>query len=71
MQIAANIKALREQKGMSQEELAKRCGLSRGAIAKIETNWKFPSFESGLRIAKALGVTCEELAYGKAEQAES
>ncbi|MBR7085323.1 MAG: helix-turn-helix transcriptional regulator [Oscillospiraceae bacterium] len=71
MQIAANIKALREQKGMSQEELAKMCGLSRGAIAKIETNWKFPSFESGLRIAKALGVTCEELAYGKAEQAES
>lgn len=71
MQIAANIKTLREQKGMSQEELARMCGLSRGAIAKIETSWKFPSFESGLRIAKALGVTCEELAYGKAEQAES
>ena len=71
MQIAANIKALREQKGISQEELARMCGLSRGTIAKIETNWKFPSFESGLRIAKALGVTCEELAYGKTEQTES
>ena len=68
MQIATNIKTLREQKGISQEELAKLSGLSRSAIAKIETGWQFPSFESGLRIARALDTTCEELAYGKAEQ---
>lgn len=62
--IAKNVKALRKQKGITQEELAEKTELSRSTIAKIENNWKFPSFEAGLRIAQALDTTCENLAYG-------
>ena len=37
LQLYKNIKMLREEKGMSQDELAKLCGYtSRSSIAKIE-----------------------------------
>ena len=71
MQIASNLKALREQKGFTQEEFAKAVGISREVIAKYETGWRVPKFEQALKIAEVLGITCEELAYGKAEQKES
>ena len=67
MQIATNIKNLREQKGLSQEELAKKAGISRSAIANIESSQNFMGFETALKLSCALGITCEELAYGKAE----
>lgn len=67
MQIATNIKTLREQKGLSQEELAKKAGIPRGTLSSIEVNWRMPGLETALKVSRALGITCEELVYGKAE----
>jgi transcriptional regulator with XRE-family HTH domain len=65
------IKDLREKRGMTQEQLAKRSGVSQGYIAKLE-----PSNRSGLpkeirhhnpslfilkKLARALGVPVTEL----------
>ncbi len=65
MQIATNMKALREQKGIFQEELAVLSGVPRGTIARIENNVDNPKIEPCLKIAKVLGTTCEKLAYGE------
>ena len=56
------ILALRLAKGWSQTELAKRAGLSRNAIALIETNAKRgqnPRISTLLAIFNALGVDIE------------
>lgn len=68
MQISTNIRELREQQGMTQEELARAAEIPRGTLASIEVNWRMPGLETALKISKALGITCEELVYGKAEQ---
>ena len=72
-QTAINIKVLREQKGMTQEELSEKSGVPRGTIAKFENGWSDiyrTQFRNVIGIANALGTTCEELAYGKPEKAD-
>jgi transcriptional regulator with XRE-family HTH domain len=55
--IADNIRALMEQRGLTQTELAARAGLTQPAISKILSN---PNarlyFETGLALADALRV---------------
>ena len=59
--VAQRIKELREQKGMSQEELAHRANLYRTYVGHIETKRYSPSGYVIYKIAKALGVTPDEL----------
>lgn len=57
-----NIKNLREQKGMSQDELAELTGYtSRSSIAKIEKGLVDLQQSKIIAFAKALGVTPSEL----------
>lgn len=57
MTIGERIKSLREQRGLTQEELAKRCGYkSRSSINKIELSRKLPADKIEI-VAKALGTT--------------
>ena len=61
-QIGTRIKELRIKKGISEEELAKKAGYKSAAIIKaIESGAKKPSFDKNLDIAKALGVSINEL----------
>lgn len=53
------MKALREQRGWSQAQLAEAVGISQVSIAKIE---KGGDTKHGAKIAAALGTTAEELA---------
>lgn len=53
--IGINIKRLRMKKSLSQEELGKRVGLSKGSISKIESGSFDPSTVQLSAIAKALG----------------
>lgn len=62
-----NLRKIRKEKGISCEELAKKAGTTRQTISNIELKKRGTSFEIGMKIAKALGVTAEELAYGKQE----
>ena len=65
------IKELRERRGMTQEELAKRAGVSQGYIAKLEPSNRpgkaktvrktNPSLPTLKRLARALGVPVTEL----------
>lgn len=54
-----NMKAIRQLKGLSQEEVAKRVGLSQSRISFIETGHWFPSAAERKKIDKALGWTID------------
>ena len=56
VRIGATIKALRESRGLSQEQLATKSLLSRPYLANIETGRKKPSVKAIARIARALQV---------------
>jgi transcriptional regulator with XRE-family HTH domain len=55
------IKTLREDRGWTQEALAKKVGVARVTIARIEIGHSRPSLELIERLAKALRVTLAEL----------
>ncbi len=55
------IKELRKLSGISQEELAKLCGVSRQTINAIENDKYDPSLSLAFCLAKTLGVTVDEL----------
>ena len=62
------IRVLRKEKGISQEDLARRCGVSRQTINAIENNKYDPTLSLAFRLALRLGVTVDQLfAPGKAE----
>lgn len=63
--IGQRIKALREARGWSQEDLATRAGVSRGAISQWETSPTQRILAPHLAAtAKALQVTADELLTG-------
>lgn len=59
--IGSNIKKMRIQKGMSQEELAHECGFYRTYINLIETARRTPSSYSLYKLAKGLKTKVDDL----------
>lgn len=59
--ILRNLRKLREAKYWTQEDLAKRAGLSRVAIARLESTKVDARFSTIHKLANALGVEPEEL----------
>lgn len=55
------IKELRKLKGLSQEDLANACDVSRQTINAIENNKYDPSLALAFQLAQMLGVTVDEL----------
>ena len=55
------IRELRRQKGISQEALAKACGVSRQTINAIENNKYDPTLALAFRLAQTLGTTVDQL----------
>ena len=55
------IRALRKALGLSQEELAKACGVSRQTINAIENNKYDPTLALAFHLAKTRGTTVDEL----------
>lgn len=55
------LKASRAEKDISQEELAKRVGVTRQTIGMIETGKFNPSLQLCIAICKALGKTLNDL----------
>ena len=56
-----NIRKLRKEKGMRQEDLARSLGVSRQTINAIENNKYNPTLELAMRLARFLNTTVEEL----------
>ena len=55
------LKQLREKRGLSQEALAAKAGVSRGYLARLETSRQDPSLSILEKLAKALGVKVAKL----------
>ena len=60
MDIGAKIKQMRNQKGLTQEELADRCELTKGYISQLENNLNSPSIATLTDILSALGSNLSE-----------
>jgi len=61
-QFTRQLTALREAAGLSQYELAKRSGLTKQAISRLELGNQGPAWETVQRLAVALGVDCRAFA---------
>jgi transcriptional regulator with XRE-family HTH domain len=61
---AANLRRLREEAGLSQEELAFRSAIHRTQISLLENGNRLPRFETLVKLAGALGVTPNDLVAG-------
>ncbi|MAJ37872.1 MAG: transcriptional regulator [Flavobacteriaceae bacterium] len=63
MVLKNNLKAVRCQKGLTQEELADLVGVSRQTIISIERYKYKPSLELGLKLSLTLDIKIEGLFY--------
>jgi transcriptional regulator with XRE-family HTH domain len=54
--MAQRIQELRQRRGLTQEQLADKAGISRGYLARLETSRHDPSLSTLEKLAKALGV---------------
>jgi transcriptional regulator with XRE-family HTH domain len=59
--LGVTVKRLRQKRGLTQAELAKRAKLHRIYVAQIEAQTKTPSIAALERIAKVLRVTVGDL----------
>jgi len=59
--LAENIKEKRRKRGLTQEKLAEKAGMSLQYLAMLELAHKFPSGEMLERLATALGIETYEL----------
>jgi transcriptional regulator with XRE-family HTH domain len=51
------LRQLRHEAGFTQEQLARRAGLSLAAIRHFEQGWREPTYATLLKLAEALGVS--------------
>ena len=61
LRVADNIRKIRKNLGISQEDLADRCGLHRTYIGSVERRERNITIENLEKIADALGVSAQEL----------
>ena len=54
-----NIKQLREQRGMTQEELANRLGVKYPAVSKWERGMAYPSMNTVIKMAELFQVSMD------------
>ena len=64
MEFNENLKELRKQKGLTQEELAQQLFVSRAAISKWESGRGYPNIDSLKSISDFFSVTVDELLSG-------
>ena len=58
LQLARNVKGLREKKKMSQVHLAALAGTKQPNIARLEIGWVVPRLDFPEKVARALGSFC-------------
>lgn len=56
-----NIKALRKAKGLRQEDVAKKLGVTRQTIIAIENNKYDPTLELAMKISAYFGLTVNDI----------
>ncbi|EHJ01172.1 helix-turn-helix domain protein [Clostridium sp. DL-VIII] len=71
MGFAANLKSLRQERHISQEELAEIIGVSRQAVSKWEQGSSYPEIEKLIILSKELNVSLDYLMLGEMNSTES
>lgn len=61
MNVGLNIKAIRQEKGISQSDLANAVGVTSSMLCQIERGTKACSMQLGAEIAEALGCGINDL----------
>jgi transcriptional regulator with XRE-family HTH domain len=59
--VARNLRVLRKQKGLSQEELAFQAGINRNYVGQIEREEKSPTVDMIEKLSIPLGLKPEEM----------
>ncbi|MFN0194655.1 MAG: helix-turn-helix domain-containing protein [Aestuariivirga sp.] len=59
--VARNLRVMRKQKGLSQDELAFQAGINRNYVGQIEREEKSPTVDMIEKLADALGADAELL----------
>jgi transcriptional regulator with XRE-family HTH domain len=59
--LARNLRVLRKQKGLTQEELAHQAGINRNYVGQIEREEKSPTVDIVEKLANSLAVKAEDL----------
>lgn len=62
--LGARIRALREERGLTQEQLAVRSGLHRTYVSALENGARNTSVDNLWRVAEAFGLPLSELLDG-------
>jgi transcriptional regulator with XRE-family HTH domain len=68
MDLGSKIKQMRNQKGLTQEELADRCELTKGYISQLENDLNSPSIATLTDILAALGSNLSEFFREETEE---
>ena len=68
MELGGKIKQMRNQKGLTQEELADRCELTKGYISQLENDLNSPSIATLTDILSALGSNLSEFFREEAKE---
>lgn len=63
--IAGKLVKLRNEKNVSQTQVAETLGLTRAAISQYETGQRIPSDEIKIKLSNYYGVTVQELFFTK------
>ena len=71
MKLGETILKYRQQRGLSQEKLAERVGVSRQAVSKWEVGDAIPDTDKLIPLARALGITVDELLGNVPEEEEA
>jgi transcriptional regulator with XRE-family HTH domain len=65
MSFGTNLVRIRKDKGFTQETLVKKSGVAISQIRRYEADKTSPTLDVIIRLVKALGVSIDELAFGK------
>ena len=68
IEMANRLYELRRKKGLSQEELSEKLGVSRQAVSKWERGEASPDTDNLIALASIYGVSLDELVFGKKEE---
>lgn len=66
MSFGKNLSRFRKEKGLTQEDMVKKSGVAISQIRRYEADKSSPTLEVIRRLAKALGISIDELVFDKA-----
>jgi transcriptional regulator with XRE-family HTH domain len=66
MSFGQNLAKFRKEKGLTQEDLVKLSGVAISQVRRYETNKSSPTLDVIVKLAKALGVSIDEMVFDKA-----